>query len=117
MGLSAAQYVALAARPTAASPALSNALFKTLLASEWEPVLEGDAVAVHPTEGEYRAAAGDSDAVVPVGVWVLLRDEELRFYVREFAESEEALAVAFESAWTFLMTADRFDGPTGNVCL
>lgn len=115
MGLSAAQYVALTVRPTAASPTVSNAMFKTLLAKEWEAVLEGDAVTVDPIAGEYRAV-GDVDTVVPVGMWVLLRDEELRFYVRKFAESEEALGAAFESAWTYLMTADRFDGPDRNVC-
>lgn len=117
MGLSASQYVALAARPTATSPILSNSVFKTLVEHTWEPVLaiEGDAIAVDPLEGEYRAV-GDSEVVVPVAQWVLLRDAELRFHVREFAESEEALAKAFGSAWEYLMNADRFDGPARNVC-
>ena len=114
MGLSPKQYAALVVRPTAMSPTLSNSVFKVLLDNEWEPVLIGDAIAVDPFEGEYRAVG--SDVTVPVGTWVLLQDPDLRFYVREFAASEAALYKAFASAWTYLMTADRFEGPTGNVC-
>lgn len=78
IGLSVSQFVALAARPTATSPTLSTSIFKTLVDNTWEPVLEGDAIAVDPLEGEY-CAVSDAAVVVPVARWVLLRDAELRF--------------------------------------
>ena len=114
MGLTPSQYVALAARPTTDSPTFSNSIFQKLLDNKWEPVLIGNATAVDPVEGEYRVAGGEE--TVQVGVWVLLRDAKFRRYVRQFAESEGALKEAFASAWTYLMNADRFKGPNGNVC-
>ena len=114
MGLSPAQYVALAARPTAYRPQLSNALFQKLLDMEWEPVLkEGQSVA-DPVNGEYASTAGD--AVIPVREWVLLRNPEMRAAVKEFANDPEVLHSVFAEAWTYLMNADRFDGPHGNEC-
>ena len=51
-----------------------------------------------------------------VSTWVLLRDPELLFYVREYANNMESLKEAFVKVWVYMMNADRFDGPTGNVC-
>ena len=113
-GISAAGYVANFARPTRSSPDLSNEIFQTLLDNEWEPVLEGDALKVDPIEGVYRSVEGGIE--IPVSTWVLLRDPELLFYVREYANNMESLKEAFVKVWVYMMNADRFDGPTGNVC-
>lgn len=59
----------------------------------------------------------ESGDEIPVALWALLRDPELLFYVRTFAANEDILKVAFAEAWEALMTNDRFDGPTGNVCM
>ena len=114
-GISAAGYVANFARPTKDSPTLSNEIFQTLLDNEWEPVLEGDAIKVDPIEGYYKSVEGDIQ--IPVATWVLLRDPELRFYVSEYANNMESLREAFANVWVYMMNADRFDGPTGNVCM
>lgn len=113
-GMSPAQYVALAARPTFASPTLDNALFKKLLSVEWEPVLEGEQQAVDPIHGHYVSTSGDES--VPVHEWVLLRNPEMRTAVKEFANDPELLRNTFADAWTYLMNADRFDGPDSNEC-
>eukprot|EP00892_Ulva_mutabilis_P011433 jgi/Ulvmu1/8662/UM046_0067.1 len=114
MGLSPAQYVALAARPTAESPTLSNTLFQKLLDIEWAPVLKEGQLTVDPINGEYASTAGD--ATVPVQQWVLLRNPEMRTAVKEFATNPDALRAVFADAWTYLMNADRFDGPDSNEC-
>jgi catalase (peroxidase I) len=114
MGLSAPEAVASMARPHPGRPTLSNALFKTLLHNEWEAVLEGDDEMVNPLTGKYKSKAGDE--TVSILEWALLRDHELLFYVRLFAENEGEFKKAFGEAWTCMMNADRFDGPTGNVC-
>lgn len=113
-GISAAEYVAGFARPTKGSPDLSNAVFQTLLDNEWEPVLEGEEIKVDPIEGVYKSMEGDLE--IPVSTWVLLRDPELLFYVREYANNMDSLKEAFGKVWVYMMNADRFDGPTGNVC-
>lgn len=114
-GITAAGYVALVARPTRDHPRLTNQVFQELLDNEWEPVLEGDAIKVDPINGEYKSVEGDKR--IPVSVWVLLRDPELLFYVREYANNMESLRTAFKEAWVYMMNADRFDGPDGNLCM
>jgi len=48
--------------------------------------------------------------------WALVNDEEPRTISRLYAEDEDEFLSEFASAWTYLMTADRFDGSRGNVC-
>ena len=43
-------------------------------------------------------------------------DAELLAVAQEYAVDEAAFKAELATAWTKLMTADRFDGPTGNVC-
>lgn len=114
-GITAAGYVALVARPTRDHPRLTNQVFQELLDNEWDPVLEGDAIKVDPINGEYKSVEGDKR--IPVSVWVLLRDPELLFYVREYANNMESLRTAFKEGWVYMMNADRFDGPDGNLCM
>lgn len=53
---------------------------------------------------------------MPVLKWALVTDGDLRAHVELFARDDAAFKAAFASAWTKLMNADRFDGPTANVC-
>merc|ERR1711908_112431 len=41
---------------------------------------------------------------------------ELLAVAQEYAVDEASFKAELATAWTKLMTADRFDGPTGNVC-
>jgi hypothetical protein len=42
---------------------------------------------------------------------------DLRYWAEYYiASGDEVLAEDFAAAWTKMMTADRFDGPVGNVC-
>merc|ERR1712046_525368 len=43
-------------------------------------------------------------------------DAELLDIAQEYAVDEAAFKAELATAWTKLMTSDRFDGPTGNVC-
>ena len=46
----------------------------------------------------------------------LLNDDEFRSIVSLYAANEDEFLSELASAWTYLMNADRFDGPRGNVC-
>ena len=70
---------------------------------------------VDPIDGEYRSVE-NPNIVIPVSVWVTLRDPETLFYVKEFAADVNKLKIQLGKAWVYLMNADRFDGPRGNVC-
>jgi len=87
-GLSAKEGVALFARPKNSDEVLSNEYFVQLLAGEGE-------------YDEYEMA---------------LLEEEFLPIVEEFAGDDSKFKVIFRSAWTKMMTADRYDGPVGNVC-
>lgn len=43
-------------------------------------------------------------------------DAELLAIAQEFATDSDAFLQEFASGWTQLSNADRFDGPTGNIC-
>ena len=45
-----------------------------------------------------------------------LSDPELLVYSQEFASDNSAFLEEFIKAWTILVTADMFDGPSGNLC-
>jgi len=45
-----------------------------------------------------------------------LLEEEFLPIVTTFAENEEDLVEEYARAWVHMMTADRYDGPTGNIC-
>lgn len=46
LGVSAAEWTALVARPKPGSSDVSDQIFKDLVDNTWEPVLEGDAIKV-----------------------------------------------------------------------
>jgi catalase-peroxidase len=46
----------------------------------------------------------------------LLWDPELMAVAQTFASDAAAFAGAFKEGWTRLMNADRFKGPSGNLC-
>ena len=85
-GLTARQGVALAARPTGSK--LSNQFFIELLAGDGTFTAEESAL----LEGGFESI------------------------VQEFAADEEAFMEVFASAWTYLMTADRFGDFNKNGC-
>ena len=60
--------------------------------------------------------SADGSLRIPVKTFVLLRDATTRYWVNVFAEDAGALNEQLGSAWVYLMNADRFDGPDGNLC-
>ena len=48
--------------------------------------------------------------------WGLTEDGELKAIVKLYAVNKAEFMADFSSAWTYLMTADRFDGPRANAC-
>ena len=46
----------------------------------------------------------------------LLNDDEFRSIISLYAANEDEFLSELASAWTYLMNADRFDGPRGNAC-
>jgi hypothetical protein len=83
---------------------LSSGYFQKLVSDDWTVTSSGHA---------YMGAGG----------LTILRDDILLVasaphlaVVQEFAGDESAYLKTLASAWTKMMNADRFDGPTGNVC-
>ncbi len=87
---------------------LSNALFTTLLTETWEEVPGSDG-------GEYQAV-GKPDVFVLATDLALVWDPEFKAQVQLYAQNNDLFLEEFGYAWTALMNADRFDGPTGSVC-
>jgi len=86
-GLSAREGVALAGRPTAAGD-FTNQFFKDL-------------------------KNGDGDFTEEE---LALLEDEFSAIVTEYATNEETFKTEFMMAWTKMMNADRFKGPSENVC-
>ncbi|CAM9833697.1 unnamed protein product [Scytosiphon promiscuus] len=125
VGLSVPQMVALAARPRSAShmvdnlgfsgsyttttPAvLSNEYYNILLTETWEEVPGSDGA-------EYQAV-GKSDVFALATDLALVWDPEFKAQSFTYATDNDLFLKEFASAWTIFMNADRYDGPTGNVC-
>ncbi|CAM9631088.1 unnamed protein product [Ectocarpus sp. 12 AP-2014] len=124
MGLSVPQAVALAGRPRSAShmvtlgfsgsytveenPALSNAFYTTLLTETWEEVPDSGGL-------EYQAVGTPGMYALATDL-ALVWDPELKAQTVVYAEDNTEFLKEFASAWTAVMIADRYDGPTGNVC-
>lgn len=87
---------------------MSNAFYNILLNETWEevPGMEGKEFQAVGKPGVY---ALDTDLAL---VW----DPEFKAQSVLYAQSEDLFLEEFGSAWTTLMNADRFDGPTGSVC-
>ncbi|CAN0339197.1 unnamed protein product [Pylaiella littoralis] len=90
-----------------ASP-LSNEFFKILLVNTWEEV-EGSG------GGEYEAV--DNPGVYALATdLALVWDPEFKAQTMKYAQNNDLFLTEFGHAWTTLMNADRFDGPSRNVC-
>jgi len=99
--------------PTAGPGRLGSAYFASLAdLGPWEAVdVPGAGVR------EYAALSPSGEAVHMLETdMALLWDPEAFSVVVEFASDEAGFQGAFGEAWTKLMEAGRFDGPTGNAC-
>ncbi|KAJ1454764.1 heme peroxidase [Pelagophyceae sp. CCMP2097] len=85
----------------AASAAVSNHYFKALLSETW-------------TAGEAQYTSGSRFSLM-TDIFIKF-DDELQAAASALAGSESEYKKTLVTAWTKLMTADRFDGPQGNVC-
>ena len=104
MGLTARQGVALYGRPSSRYPELGS-LFIALTTKTFEdPNADGMFVTV---------GGGSPVTEMEFG---LTEDTEYLAIVEAFVEDNISFKSELASAWTYLMTADRFSGPTTNVC-
>jgi len=88
---------------------LNNNYFITLFAEDWEPYTE-------PTTGKQFYKASGKDLFMLRTDLVFRYDAELAAIAQEYAGDNDVFLEEFGKAWTKLLNADRFDGPTGNVC-
>jgi len=119
MGLTLTEYAALNGRlvlgklaffdgaRTASPTQLSNSFFTTLLEETWKENTVGGV--------EVYKAVGKDLYVQPADLF-FKTDPEFLAISQEFTSDNEYFLSQFRAAWTKLMIADRFDGPTGNVC-
>jgi len=91
---------------TATPAELNNEYFKNLATEKWE---------AYGTAGQYKAVG--KDLYMSAQDLMLKFDSELNYLVQELAQDNEAFLDEFALVWTKLMNADRFDGPTGSVCV
>merc|ERR1719319_500846 len=82
---------------------LSSEYFHNLLIKSWAVTKDG----AQYEAGNLRVLRTDV---------LLTADPEFLAAVQDFAADEQRFLSEFAGAWTKMMNADRFDGPTGNVC-
>jgi len=91
------------------STTLSNIFFKNLLTENWESYTV-------PGSGKQMYKAAGKDLLL-LGTDLMFRlDPELLAISQDFAADNELFLTELAAAWTRLANADRFDGPTGNLC-
>jgi catalase-peroxidase len=91
---------------TADPTKLDNSYFVNLLGETWEPTVS--------PQGYYKAHGKD---LYMLNTDLLLRDDAEYLALAQDYASDNALFVrSFASAWTKVMNADRYDGPTGSKC-
>jgi len=91
---------------------LSSTYFQNLMDLTWAEVAA-------PGGGRYYVAAlspGGAAAHALHSDLLLRFTPELATHALEFAGDQSAFLAAFGAAWTKVMNADRFDGPTGTRC-
>ena len=86
---------------------VSNVFFKNLIENEWERNNEEDQC--------YRTNT-DSDLCMYSADVQFYFDAKLKVIAEEYASNNDLFLKNLASAWTKFANADRFDGPTGNVC-
>ena len=65
---------------------------------------------------DYTSSYHEKDDVYTPEELALIEDQDLKSIVEKFADDETALLEAFTSAWTYMMTADRFTNNRDNAC-
>jgi len=91
------------------SSTLSNIFFKNLLSEKWEEY-------TIPSTGKQMYKAVGKDLLI-FGTDLMFRlDPELLAISQDFAADNDLFLTEVAAAWTKLANADRFDGPTGNLC-
>jgi len=127
MGLTNSEYVALTARPVDLdywkrsgfgnnpfnAENISNSFFVALSSDQFEEH-------VIPTSGErvYQMSdvnSGRNFTILKSNMLIRL-DPALASIAQDFAADRQVFLSTFVAAWTKLMNADMFDGPTGNLC-
>ena len=124
LGLSHDQAVALSARLRSPSQmarlgyfgswttnptSLSNEYFITLLNNDWQPFALPNGLSQYKAVGQQ--------------LFMTQTDLNLKYdatylaIAQEFASDNDLFLLTFQSAWTQVMNADRFDGPVGSVCV
>jgi catalase (peroxidase I) len=113
MGLSLQEWVVLNGRVRSGiskdPTKLSNSYFRELLIETWEEYVVAQT-------GEVRYKAKGKELYMLKSDLALRFDPEFSVVAQEYASDNGRFLADFAVAWTKLMNADRFDGPTGNVC-
>jgi catalase (peroxidase I) len=126
-GLSAKQMVALAGRPMMGgdNATVTNNFFTQLVDLDFEAALTQEEKSEGTGQNNYGTNSS-SKAFVSVGTgaplyltaeeYALVQDPEFYKIVKEYAKDEASFKSQLASAWTYMMTAGRYSGPTSNVC-
>lgn len=94
---------------TSVFSSVSNIFFQNLLSENWEEY-------TIPSTGKQMYKATGKNLLM-LGTDLMFRlDPELLAISQDFAADNELFLTEVAAAWTKLANADRFDGPTGNVC-
>jgi len=92
------------------SSSLSNIFFKTLLSESW-------AAYTIPATGKQMFRAEGKDLLILGTDYMFRTDAELLAISQDFAADNDLFLTEARAAWTKLAIADRFEGPTDNLCL
>lgn len=85
---------------------ISNEYFQELLSNTWEA-----------SGKRYKIEGGEKRGPTILRIdYLITRDPETLAIAQKFASDNVLFLDTLVSAWTKIMIADRFDGPTGNVC-
>merc|ERR1712070_200266 len=93
---------------TTSSTELNNDYFISLASEKWEPFTAASG------KEQYKAAG--KELYAQSQDLMLRYDTEYLAIVQDYAQDSELFLSEFSDAWTSLTNADRFDGPTGNLC-
>jgi len=85
---------------------LSASYYQDLVTEDW----------MTTSDGKAYSAPGKNGVKILQDDILLISAAEYLAVVQEFAADEDMWLSTLTSAWTKLMNADRFDGPTRNVC-
>jgi len=91
------------------SSSLSNNFFLTLLSENWEEH-------TIPSTGKQVYKASGKELLMLRTDLMFKFDPELQAIAQDFAADNEMFLSEVVAAWTKISNADRFKGPTGNVC-